>query len=81
VSAAAWAVTVFDIDDDLIARQVSWKCTMVGPGIVSPTLSARSDIGCLLARLVRCNRLLQIFQHKLQLIGAQLLGAAPKPMA
>jgi hypothetical protein len=53
----------------------------IGPGIISPALSACSGIGRFLASLVRCDRLLQIFQPKLQLIGVQLLGAAAKPMA
>ena len=52
----------------------------IGPSITSSALSARGDIGSFLAGLVRRNRLLQIFQPELQLIGSQLLGAAAKPM-
>ena len=52
----------------------------IGPSITSSALSARGDIGSFLAGLVRRDRLLQIFQPELQLIGSQLLGAAAEPM-
>jgi hypothetical protein len=74
---------ILDINYDLIARQVSRQRSMIpmGPGIASSALPARGDIGSLLAGLVRGDRLLQILQPELQLIGSQLLGAAAKPMA
>jgi len=82
-AAEAWAVTILDIEDDLSTRQVSRQRTMIaiGAGIAPLALSTRSDIGSILAGLVRGDRLLQIFQPELQLIGPQLLGAAAEPMA
>jgi hypothetical protein len=73
---------VFDVDHHLIARQVRRQCTMIaiGLGIASPASSTRSVIGSILLRLVRGDRLLQIFQPELQLIGARLLRAAAEPM-
>jgi hypothetical protein len=52
----------------------------IRPDIAPSALSARGDIGSLLAGLVCRDALLQIFQPELQLIGTQLLGAATKPM-
>jgi len=52
----------------------------IGGAIVSPAPSTRSIIGSILAGQVRSNRLLQIFQPELQLIGVQLLRAAAEPM-
>jgi hypothetical protein len=46
----------------------------IRPGITSSALSAPGDIGSLLAGLVRRNRLLQIFQPELQLIGKRCGG-------
>ena len=60
---------ILDIDHHLIARQVIRQRTMIpmGPCIASSALSARSDIGSLLAGLVCRERLLRIFQPELQL--------------
>ena len=52
----------------------------IGAAIVSPAPSTRSVIDSILTGLVRSDRLLQIFQPELQLIGIQLLRAAAEPM-
>ena len=63
---------ILDIDHNLIAPQVSGQRTMIAirPNIAPSALSARGDIGSLLAGLVRRDALLQIFQPELQLIGS-----------
>ena len=70
---------MFDVDYHLIARQVRRQCTMIaiGPGSASPAPSTRSVIGSILAGLVRGDRLLQILQPELQLIGSDCSERRP----
>jgi hypothetical protein len=74
---------IFDIDHHLVARQMGGQRTMVtmGPSIAPATPFVRGIFGRVLTGLVLGDRLFQIFQPELQLIVAQLLGTAAKPMA
>jgi hypothetical protein len=74
---------ILDIDDHLVAWQVSGQRTVItiGLSVASPAPFAGSDIGHILPGPVLGDRLFQIFQRELQLIVAQLLGAAAEPMA
>ena len=53
----------------------------MGSSAAPPMPPVRSIFGRLLPGLVLSNRLFQIFQPELQLIGSQLLGAAAEPVA
>ena len=82
-AAAARAVAALDVDQHLIARQMRRQRAMiaVGPASRRGSRAVSAAIRRILRGLVRGDGLLQILQPELQLIGAQLLGAAAELVA
>ena len=62
------------IDNDLNPRQVLRQCTAPGAPLFRAGLAQRR-IGLLLFRFARGNRLFEIFQRQVELVGIELFRA------
>ena len=76
-TAAARALLVFRLNDDLFARQMLWQMAAVGTAVLG-AFGPEHRVGLLMLCFKRRGCRFQILQRKVQLISAQPFGFASK---